>query len=40
MKTGRIGANPKGNWYTFPGDIQLSGLILTCEKTPILTVKA
>lgn len=40
MKTGRIGANPRGNWYTFPGDIQLSGLILTCEKTPILTVKA
>lgn len=40
MKTGRIGANPKGNWYTFPGDIQLSGLILACEKTPILTVKA
>ena len=40
IKTGRIGANPRGNWYTFPGDIQLSGLLLTCEKTPILTVKA
>ena len=40
MKTGRIGANPKGNWYTFPGDTQLSGLILTCEKTPIIIVKA
>jgi len=40
IKTGRIGANPRGNWYTFPEDIQLSGLLLTCEKTPILTVKA
>lgn len=39
MKAGRIGANVMGSWYIFPGDIQLSALIIACDTVPIMNIE-
>lgn len=39
MKAGRVGANVMGSWYIFPGDIQLSALIIACDNIPIMNIE-
>lgn len=39
MKAGRVGANVMGSWYIFPGDIQLSALIIACDTVPIMNIE-
>jgi hypothetical protein len=39
MKAGRVGANVMGSWYIFPGDIQLSALIIACDTIPIMNIE-
>lgn len=39
MKAGRVGANIMGSWYIFPGDIQLSALIIACDTIPIMNIE-
>lgn len=39
MKIGRVGANVMGSWYIFPGDIQLSALIIACDTIPIMNIE-
>lgn len=39
MKAGRVGANVMGSWYIFPGDIQLSALIIACDTIPTMNIE-
>lgn len=39
MRVGRVGPNVMGSWYIFPGDVQLSALIIACDKIPVMKIE-
>ena len=39
MLKGRLGEKVPGNWYMFPGDINLSALIIACDKIPVMKIE-